>query len=313
MIRSYPHAEAPWTGAIWLDLYEATDEERALVERITGLRVPTKAAINEIETTSRVFIENGAMYLSTPIPAHGDGRLSLTSVGFVLTKHVLLTVRFAEHPVFELLYESCIKTGPRGSCEVFLRILETLVDRSADKLEHTSAELDVLSERAFHAEGARPGQVKRASESLRQALRKLGQMGDFISQIRDTLLGLGRIAAFVSEAGEAVLSAGELPRLKAVRADITSLNDYQSHLSGKVQFLLDATLGFINIEQNDIVKTLTIVSVVGVPPVLIAGIYGMNFKHIPEFDWSLGYPYALLLMVVTGLAPLAWFKWRGWM
>jgi magnesium transporter len=313
MIRSYPHADAPWSGAIWIDLCDATDDERAQIERITGLRVPTKPAVSEIETSSRVFTENGALYLSTPLPSSGDARSSLTAAGFVLTRHLLLTVRFAENPVFEALYASCVKTGPHSACDVFLRILEALVDRSADTLEHTSAELDVLSQRAFHAERARSGKLKEASESLRQALRKLGQMGDFISQIRDTLLGLGRIAGFVTETGDAVLAAPDVPRLKAVRADISSLNDYQSHLSGKVQFLLDATLGFINIEQNDIVKILTIVSVVGVPPVLIAGIYGMNFKHIPEFDWSLGYPYALALMVVTGLAPLAWFKWRGWM
>ncbi len=313
MIRSYPHAVAPWEGALWIDLCNATDDERARIERITGLRVPTESAVSEIETTSRVFTENGALYLSTPLPSAGDARSPLTAAGFVLTRRLLLTVRFAENPVFEALYDACVKTGPHSACDVFLRILEALVDRSADTLEHTSAELDALSQRAFHAEHARPGQLKTASESLRQALRQLGRLGDSISQIRDTLLGLGRIAGFVSETGDAVLAERDVPRLKAVRADIGSLNDYQSHLSGKVQFLLDATLGFINIEQNDIVKILTIVSVVGVPPVLIAGIYGMNFKHIPEFDWSLGYPYALALMVVTGLAPLAWFKWRGWM
>jgi magnesium transporter len=313
MIRSYPHAESPWTDAIWIDLLDATDEERTEVEAHTGLRVPTKPAISEIETSSRVFTENGAMYLSTPLPAAGGPGELLTAAGFVLTKRVLITVRFAENPVFDALYAGCVKTGPRGACEVFLRILEALVDRSADTLEHTSAELDALSQRAFHAEGKRARQVKEASEQLRQTLRKLGQKGDWISQMRDTLLGLGRIAGFVNETGEAVLAAGDVSRLKAVRADIASLNDYQSHLSGKVQFLLDATLGFINIEQNDIVKTLTIVSVVGVPPVLVAGIYGMNFKLMPELGWTFGYPFALALMVVTGLLPIAWFKWRGWM
>ena len=312
MIRSYPHADAPWQGAIWIDLLNASDAERAEVERVTGLRAPTQAAISEIETSSRVFLEDGALYLSTPLPASGDAHESLSAVGFVLNERLLLTLRFSENPVFDALYAGCVKTGPHSASDVFLRILEALVDRSADTLEHTSAELDVLSQRTFHADEARTRSVKQASEALRQALRKLGQMGDSISQIRDTLLGLGRIAAFVSETGDLVI-AQEVPRLKAVRADITSLNDYQAHLLGKVQFLLDATLGFINIEQNDIVKTLTIVSVVGVPPVLVAGIYGMNFKFMPELGWSFGYPFALLLMLVTGLLPLAWFKWRGWM
>ena len=101
--------------------------------------------------------------------------------------------------------------------------------------------------------------------------------------------------------------------MKAIRADIASLTEYQSHLSGKAQFLLDATLGFINIEQNEIVKTLTITSVVGIPPVLVAGIYGMNFHVMPELSWPLGYPMAMALIVVSGLLPLVWFKRRGWM
>lgn len=313
MIRSFPHAESPWAGAIWIDLIHGTDEERAEVERITGLRVPTESAVSEIETTSRVYMENDAMYMSSPLPASGDAREPMSAVGFVLTKKVLITVRFSQNPVFEALYASCVKSGPHSACDVFLRVLEALVDRSADTLEHTSAELDALSHKAFHAEHTHRKEVKAASELLRGMLRKLGQMSDWISQIRDTLLGLGRLAAFVKETGEHVLDPPDVPRLKAIRADIGSLNDYQAHLAGKIQFLLDATLGFINIEQNDIVKTLTIVSVVGVPPVLVGGIYGMNFKYMPELDWHLGYPFALALMVITGLLPIAWFKWRGWM
>jgi magnesium transporter len=309
MIRSHPPAEAPWTGATWIDLVDATDEERAAVEKATGLRVPTKDAISEIETTSRAFTENHAIYLSTPLPVASKSAEPLTAAGFVLTQRVLLTVRFGKNGVFDSVFEACTSELHLPACDVFLRLLEALVDRSADALEHASSELDAISQHAFHADGAH----KKPSNALRQGLRKLGQMGDWSSQIRDTLLGLGRMAAFVSETGEALLDKQQTPRLKAVRADILSLNDYQVHLSGKVQFLLDATLGFISIEQNDVVKTLTIVSVVGVPPVLIAGVYGMNFRVMPELGWHYGYPFALLLMVVTGLAPLLWFKWRGWM
>jgi magnesium transporter len=138
-------------------------------------------------------------------------------------------------------------------------------------------------------------------------------MSDGISHLRDSLLGIGRITVFVYEAGGGAQLTLSATRLNAIRGDLVSLNDYQAHLSGKVQFLLDATLGFISIQQNDIVKTLTIVSVVGVPPVLIAGIYGMNFKVMPELAWPLGYPFALALIVVSTLVPLVWLKWRGWM
>jgi magnesium transporter len=138
-------------------------------------------------------------------------------------------------------------------------------------------------------------------------------VADHTSRIRDTLLGLGRMAAYVMESsyeGEPKVSDA---RLKVVRADVASLADYSEHLSGKVQFLLDATLGFINIEQNEIVKTLTIASVVGIPPVLVAGIYGMNFRVMPELTWSLGYPMALALIAVSAIVPLLWFKRRRWM
>ena len=310
MVRSYPDAQDPWSGVAWLDLVDASDEERAAVERATGLRVPDQSAVREIETTSRVYTENGAIYLSTPLPASGNASEPLTAVGFVLTKERLITVRFAENPVFDSLHDGC--KGPLSAPEIFLRIQEALVDRAADTLEHCSAELEELSHRAFHSEHSHKRMAKTISDKLRGTLRKLGQIGDHVSQIRDTLLGFGRIAAFVCETGTTVLSGDEHSRLKAVRADISSLNDYQQHLSGKVQFLLDATLGFISIDQNDVVKTLTIVSVVGVPPVLIAGIYGMNFAHMPELQWKFGYPFALLLMVVSGILPLVWFKWQRW-
>lgn len=313
MLRSYPEDQAPWSNAIWLDLCNAADGEREAVESATGLRVPDQSAVSEIETSSRVYMEKDALYLSTPIPASPSASEPLSAVGFVLSRRVLISVRFAENAVFDSLFQGSQATPPRSACDAFLRILETLVDRAADTLEHCSSELDGLSHRAFHAEHARRRALKSVSEKLRATLRKLGQIGDHISQIRDTLLGFGRIAAFVCETGTSVVSADERPRLLAIRADITSLNDYQQHLSGKVQFLLDATLGFISIEQNDVVKALTIVSVVGVPPVLVAGIYGMNFSHMPELHWRFGYPFALSLMLVTGLLPLVWFKWRRWM
>lgn len=312
MLRSLPDAREPWPDAIWLDLCDATDDERAAVERATGLRIPDKSAVSEIETTSRVYTEKDALYLSTPLPASPNASQPLSAVGFVLARGVLISVRFSDNPVFDSLFQNT-QAVPRSPCDAFLRILEALVDRAADTLEHCSSELDGLSQRAFHAERVRRHAVKTASEKLRATLRKLGQIGDHISQIRDTLLGFGRIAAFVCETGGTLVGADERPRLLAIRADIGSLNDYQQHLSGKVQFLLDATLGFISIEQNDVVKALTIVSVVGVPPVLVAGVYGMNFMHMPELHWVFGYPFALGLMLITGLLPLVWFRWRGWM
>src|SRR5205085_5110466 len=136
--------------------------------------------------------------------------------------------------------------------------------------------------------------------------------GDLVSKIRDGLLALARIVPFVASNGASWIHPELKPRLETVRRDIISLSDYDTHLINKVQLLLDATLGLINIEQNNIIKVLTIVSVVGVPPTLVASMYGMNFRHMPELDWAWGYPYGLALIAVSAVAPLLWFRWRGW-
>jgi magnesium transporter len=308
MILTHPPGDP--AAAIWIDLFRATDEEIARVGDVTGLRVPTEGQVSEIESTSRLAFENGAFYLSAPlVGASDDGDHLLTPVGFVLSPRVLLTVRFADLPSFEAARTLCVAQPPKNAEEALLHIFETVVDRAADALERVGAACDDLSNAAFRG-GARR---KPASGQLSAALRRTGEVAEKISRIRDELLALGRIGAYVTESGIEGAPAVNTARMKAIRSDVSSLTDYQAHLAGKVQFLLDATLGFINIEQNDIVKTLTIASVVGIPPVLVAGIYGMNFRVMPELHWTLGYPFAIALIVLSGLLPLWWFKRRGWM
>jgi magnesium transporter len=307
MIVSYPTEDL--RAATWIDLLDPTADEVARVREVTGLRVPDQHQVSEIESTSRLAFENGAYYLSTPLVFKpDDGEHALTSVGFVLSSRVLLTVRFAPLLAFDGAHESCVTQPVQTAEEAFLRILEVVVDRSADGLEHAGADCDDLSRSAF-GKGAR-GEL---SADTRSTLRRVGGVAEQASRIRDALLGLGRIAAFVTESGVDGAPKVSAARMKAIRADVASLTDYQSHLAGKVQFLLDATLGFINIEQNEIVKTLTIASVVGIPPVLVAGIYGMNFRVMPELAWSFGYPMAIVLIVVSAVIPLVWFKRRRWM
>jgi magnesium transporter len=268
--------------------------------------VPTQEQVSEIESTSRLAFEKGAYFLSTPLVApKPDGDYALVAAGFVLSSKHLLTVRFESIPAIDAAQKSCDAKDAAGA---FLHILEVVVDRSADALERAGSDCDTLVHDAFRKAVPRG----RRSADLRETLRRVGSVADKTSHIRDALLGIGRIAAYVSDGG--IEGAPQLSgtRMKAIRADIASLTDYESHLSGKIQFLLDATLGFISVEQNDVVKTLTIASVVGIPPVLIAGIYGMNFRVMPELTWKYGYPAALLLMLVSGLLPVLWFKRRGW-
>ena len=309
-----PHAPAEAARAVWLDLLNPTEEERSVAERATGLRVPAQADLAEIESSSRLASEGKALYLSTPMTYRTpDGLSHIAPLGFVLSPDRLLTVRFAESPVFETFSGRFVNSaGQPCSVGAFIGLLEAIVDRLADVLEHVGSDLDAISRRVFRPEPATRPNAARTDAKLRATLRAVGTAGERVSNIRDSLLGVQRILLFVTETASEWLPKDMQPRFRTVRQDITSLSDYDVQLTNKVQFLLDATLGFINIEQNNGIKILTVVSVVGVPPTLLASIYGMNFKWIPELQWEYGYFYGLGVIVLSSILPLVWFKKRGW-
>ncbi|HEV2100316.1 MAG TPA: CorA family divalent cation transporter, partial [Stellaceae bacterium] len=229
----------------------------------------------------------------------------------------LITVRFEQLPSFTTFATKDLaeESDPLTSGAVFAGLMDAIADRQADVLENIAAELDDLSHRLFRSPATQTGRRRppaRESADLRIMLRRIGHSGDLASKIRDSLLGIARIVPFVATHGTDWLPLEIKPRLETVRLDVVSLSDYDMHIVTKVQLLLDATLGLINIEQNNIIKVLTIVSVVGIPPTLVASMYGMNFKNMPELDWSWGYPYGLALIAVSAIAPIVWFKWRGW-
>lgn len=298
--------------AAWIDLVAPDPADVRAVEAATALKVPSEAALSEIETSSRLNAENGVLTLSMPLVARDREMLRGVPGGFVLSRDRLITIRFAPHLVFDRYAERMTKpeAGTLTSAHLFIGLMEALVDRQADGLEQLRAEMDAISGGIFHT-GARPKTNRQEDRILRETLTALGRIGSTISLIRDSQVAAGRIVPFVE--GSADWMPKELrPRLRTLRHDIGSLNDYDTHLNDKLQFLLDATLGFINIAQNNVMKVMTVTSIVGIPPVLIAGIYGMNFKYMPELEWLWGYPYGLALIFVSALIPLAWFKWRDW-
>jgi magnesium transporter len=148
---------------------------------------------------------------------------------------------------------------------------------------------------------------------MREALENLGGLADRLAKARDVLLGVGRIASFAGDVGGEWITAASKKRLEAVSKDVASLSDYETRLSDKIQLLLDAVLGFINIQQNEMFKVLTIVSVVGVPPTILVGIWGMNFKHMPELNWQYGYGIALGIIASVCLTLYVLFKKSGWL
>ncbi len=234
-------------------------------------------------------------------------------IGFVLTPKLLVTVRFDElHSLRDAAQKMEQDSNSYTSAQIFALIAETIVDYSADKLEHVQTDTRTVSRDVFHRTPKAPHNVTRSNRMLRETLIKLGDMGERLSETRETLLTLQRTLPFVADRGAKWIGDDVTVRLKTATADIQSLNDFETHLTDKVQFLLDATLGFINNEQNDMFKVLTIASVVGIPPVFIAGLYGMNFANQPEYHWTYGYEWGWLLIIVSTIIPIAWFKWRGW-
>jgi magnesium transporter len=302
-------------GVVWVDMLQGTRDEIAFVERVTGVSIPTFDELSEIETSSRIYSVNGVLYLSTPMVSRNEvGEPVATPLGFVLSQNLLVTVRFEMSAVFRALHERAgtpdvVHPSATGA---FVRLAEALVDRMADVLERVGAELETVSHRVFRDEHTKR-RPAREDADLRGILRRLGRAGTLASKIRDSLLGTGRIVHYVRSLNLDWLPPEVKPHLDTLRQDINSLSDYHTYLTNKVQFLLDATLGLINIEQNNIIKVLTIVSVVGVPPTLVASMYGMNFKFMPELDWTYGYLWGLGLIVVSAIGPLLWFKLRGWL
>ena len=312
----HPETDAPLhDAAAWIDLLNPTDEEARLVEQTTGLHVPTLAELSEIESSSRLQRRGDVLYLSMPALVRGEAlAATVTPVGFVLSKDRLITVRFADLPVFDAYANTCrgLPAGPGGSVDVFLGLIEGVVDRLADVLEREGDALDQVSHRVFHPERVKGGGA-RADRELRAVLRRIGGLGDLIGKIRDTLLGIERIVQYVTVNATEWFGHDHRARFKTVRSDIVSLNEYDAHLFGKLQFLLDATVGLIGIEQSNKFTLLTIVSIIGIPPTFIASLYGMNFEGMPELHWKYGYEYSLVLIVISAVLPLVWFKRKGWL
>jgi magnesium transporter len=246
-----------------------------------------------------------------PLISRPESDPRAVSIGFVLCPERLITVRFATSRLFDR-FMAQPHPQARSGPYVFVELLEAIIDRQADALEEVKSELEAVSHRIFCDDLAAASGRKREDALLRHTLVTLGRIGDLVSHVRESQVSAGRIVPYVEVAAESWLPKDLRPRFRTLRRDIASLNDFDTHLNDKLQFLLDATLGFINIAQNNVMKVLTVVSVAGVPPVLVAGIYGMNFKGMPELEWAWGYPYSLVLILLTTLIPLAIFRWRGW-
>ncbi|MGB3272585.1 MAG: magnesium transporter CorA family protein [Xanthobacteraceae bacterium] len=298
--------------AVWIDLKAPTPAEEQLVEDLIGIEVPTREDLQEIEISSRLYSENGARYMTATLMCGADTAAPRTTpVSFILAAHRLITVRYDEPKAFPLVAAKLGRACPAtlSGDMVMLDLLDTVIDRCADVLERAGSGVDSVSAQVFEASGER-GQA----HSYSQILRTIGRKGDLTSKVRESLVSIGRLISFVTVETEGVRwSKEQKAQLKTMQRDVQSLTDHASYLSNKITFVLDAMLGVVNLEQNNIIKLFSVMAVVLMPPTLIASIYGMNFRFMPELEWPHAYPLVLGAMVLAAIGPYLFFKWKKWL
>jgi magnesium transporter len=304
-------AELP-EAAVWIDLVSPTHGEDKVVERLLGIAVPTREEMQEIEVSSRLYVENGARYMTATLMCQSETDMPRTTpVTFILAGNRLVTVRYDDPKPFSLISNKLGRLcplHPSGQI-VFMDLLDAVIDRSADILERIGADVDQLSHDIFE-----PPRRRQGKGAYNRVLKTIGRTGDLTSKVRESLVSVGRLLLFLANEAEGMRWAKDVrAQLQSMQRDIHSLSDHSSYLTNKITFLLDALLGVVSLEQNDIIKLFSVMAVVLMPPTLIASIYGMNFGHMPELNWQFGYPLALLLMVVAGALPYFFFKWKRWL
>lgn len=295
--------------ALWIDLISPTKEEEALVEASVNFDIPTREEMQEIEPSSRLYKENLELFLTATMLADSDSdRPKSDAVTFILMETKLITIRYIEPQAFTSFINRLPRFNPiEFSVDgIFSGLLESAIDRLADILENVIHQLDDVSQLILHPTGTQTLDYKKL-------LQTIGTNGDLSAKVRESLLSFNRLTIYFLQNAGKKLDIASASSFEVITKDIGALSDHASFISTKVNFLLDATLGMVNIEQNNIIKIFSVAAVIFLPPTLIASIYGMNFTMMPELNWKIGYPVALVLMMVSAWLPYMYFKRRKWL
>ncbi|MBB4006946.1 magnesium transporter CorA family protein [Allorhizobium taibaishanense] len=298
---------------LWLDLLSPDREEEALAERLLGLPLPTREDLKDIEPSSRLYMDDHGVYMTASLicKAESDAPL-LGDVGFILGAGRLVTVRYTEPRAFGLFTAALGRSHAQctSNAVMLARLLETVVDRTAEVLEIAGMRLENLSGQVFvdrsHAK-------RRQARFLEDRLFDIAAHHRLVSKTRDSLASLSRLVSFLLSVGLVKDNTEARDLCQVVAHDIQSLSEHAGFIASNISFMLDASLGLINVEQNAIIKIFSIASVVFLPPTLVASIYGMNFQIMPELTWVFGYPFALIVMVLSAIIPFLFFRSKGWL
>jgi len=299
-------------GATWVDANAPTPEEAAFLERALGVRPPSLDSMQEIAHSSRFYRVGPAICINVPLPVREEGGAAVAHpLTLILAPRALLTVRYEALKACspEYLAEIGVDREFPTPAGALIGVLDGMIDHITDELEGLTTHLDKHSREVFAPRTARRGL---RGPLLQHVIGDIGRQRLFHSLMEEALLSLSRGVGYLESQLGDKLEAPVRAQFDRIKRDIESLSAHETRLSDKIQFLLDASLGLIGIEQNDIFKVLTVVTVIGVPPTLIASMYGMNFKNIPEYDWPYGYAYGLFMICFTAFVPWLWFRWKRW-
>lgn len=309
-----PKTERIPDEATWIDLEMPTPQEEKLVERCIEVDVPTQAEMAEIEPSSRLYENNGALYMTmSALRGVDEQHPTTTPIGFVLAGNRLVTIRYA-NPKPVRNFENHARREPelvRDGATALVRLLDAIIDRLADEIEAVSAKMERLSQEIFQEQ---QDQRRIPAEKLTALLTSIGRTQTLLTKIRYSAVSSLRLLSFFGGSNLVHDEKNKEVRhhVVSLTTDVTSLSEHASFLSDNLTFLLDASLGLISIEQNAAMKLFSWAAVVFLPPTLIAGIFGMNFHYMPELGWRYGYPLSLALMFATAVGPYLYFKRRGW-
>ena len=306
-------ARDPGPATVWIDLLNPTAEEETAIEKALGLDVPTRAEMREIEASNRFYQENGAYFMTSFVIYGADSdNVATSNITFILAGARLITVRYGEPKAFPLFADKGCKgdlpcaSGP----QIMVGLLEMLIQRQADLIERVQDEVEKLAPQIF----GQKGPSRNRGRGLDVALRTIGKEGDIVSRAQESSLSLHRTLHYFADAArERSEDPRLIARIETAGRDINSLTESLRSMSSRTAFLLDATLGMISNEQNQIIKLFSVMAVMLMPPTLVASVYGMNFKNMPELEWAHGYPLALGLMFISGLIPYIYFRRKGWL
>lgn len=305
-------AEGTLQDALWIDLYEPSREEEQRVEATLHIGIPTRDEMREVESSSALYTEQGASFVTVRVVERAqDDQAKLASISLILVKNQFVTIRYADPRSFRQFTSRTQKSeGPSNTAaSSLLCLLETIVDRDADIMEEIGDKLEPISFEIFSQNASAMNTI--AAADLGGVLKRIGTSGELASRVRESLHSVGRSVPFLQMH---LNDEPDLrPRLKTLGQDVQSLLEHDNFLQTQIQFLLDSSIGLISIQQNAIMKTLSIAAVVFLPPTLIGSIYGMNFERMPELHWRYGYLWALAVMLCSAAGPLLYFRVKRWL